>query len=97
MFTAKSIEISIAQQLPRYPDELIVGGGGSLNLTLMKDLRYCLPTCRVITNEDLGLDSNAKEAIAFAVLANETLFESCNTVPTATGAHHSVVMGKITL
>lgn len=97
MFTAKSIEIGIARQLPRYPDELIVGGGGSLNLTLMEALRTCLPTCRVMTNEDLGLDSNAKEAVAFAVLANETLFESENTVPTATGARHSVVMGKISI
>jgi anhydro-N-acetylmuramic acid kinase len=97
MFTARSVEISIAQLLPRYPNELIVGGGGSLNLTLMEALRSCLPACRVITNEDLGLNSNAKEAVAFAVLANETLFESNNTVPTATGARHSVVMGKITL
>lgn len=50
-----------------------------------------------MTNEDLGLDSNAKEAVAFAVLANETLFGYNNNVPTATGAGHSVVMGKITL
>lgn len=97
MFTAKSIEIGVAQQLPGYPDQLIVGGGGSLNRTLMEAIRSCLPKCRIMTNEDLGLDSNAKEAVAFAVLANETLFESNNTVPTATGARHSVVMGKITL
>ncbi len=97
MFTAKSIETGVTQQLPRRPDELIVGGGGSLNRTLMEAIQSCLPACRVMTNEDLGLDSNAKEAVAFAVLANETLFESNNTVPTATGARHSVVMGKITL
>lgn len=97
MFTAKSIEIGIANNLPHIPDELIIGGGGSLNKTLLLNIKSCLPTCNVMTNEDLGLDSNAKEAIAFAVLANETLFGSNNTIPTATGARHSVVMGKITL
>jgi anhydro-N-acetylmuramic acid kinase len=60
MFTAKSIEIGITQQLPRHPDELIVGGGGSLNRTLMEAIQSCLPACRVMTNEDLGFDSNAQ-------------------------------------
>ena len=38
---------------------------------------------------------DAKEAIAFAVLGNETLFEASNNVPGATGASHPTVMGKI--
>ncbi len=97
MFTAKCIELSIVKYLPEIPDELIVGGGGSQNKTLMSYLKTCLPMCTVKTNEDLGLDSNAKEAVAFAVLANEVLFGSNNNVPTATGASHSVVMGKISL
>lgn len=79
------------------PDELIVGGGGSLNKTLMAFIKACLPMCKVITNEDLGLNSKAKEAIAFAVLANETIHGQCNNVPAATGAGHGVIMGKITL
>ena len=58
-------------------------------------LQNCLPGCEVLTNEQLGLDSNAKEAVAFAVLANETLYGQCNTAPGATGAAHPVVMGKI--
>lgn len=97
MFTAKSIEIGIRNNLPKLPDELIVGGGGSLNRSLMADIRACLPTCKVITNEDLGLNSQAKEAVAFAVLANETIYNQNNNVPTATGAKHGVVMGKLTL
>ena len=79
------------------PDRLIVGGGGSLNPTLMAHIRDCLPGCQVMVNEELGLDSNAKEAVAFAVLANEALFASCNNAPSATGAAHPVVMGKISL
>lgn len=97
MFTAKSIEISVTNYLPKLPDRIIIGGGGSLNHTLMENIKTCLPNSNVITNEDLGLDGNAKEAVAFAVLANETLFCSDNTIPAATGAAHSVVMGKITL
>ena len=73
----------------------MVGGGGSWNLTLLAHLRRCLPDCRVVTNEDLGLNSDAKEAVAFAILANETLFEQCNNAPAATGASCPVVMGKL--
>ena len=52
---------------------------------------------RVLRNEDLGFDGDAKEAVAFAVLANEAVFARCNNAPSATGARHAVVMGKITL
>lgn len=97
MFTAKAIEININNYLPNVPNKLIVGGGGSQNKTLIKFLRTCLPECEVITNEDIGFNSNAKEAVAFAILANETLFGTTNNVPSATGAKHGVVMGKITL
>ena len=60
-------------------------------------LRQALPGCAVLTNEDLGLNSDSKEAVAFAILANETLFGVCNNAPGATGARHPVVMGKISL
>lgn len=96
MFTAKSIEINVLHNLPNIPDTLIVGGGGSQNKTLMKYLTNTLSQCSVITNEDIGFNSNAKEAIAFAILANETIFGNTNNVPSATGASHGVVMGKIT-
>lgn len=97
MFTAKSIEISVLNYLPKLPDTLIVGGGGSQNKTLMKYISSTLSQCKVITNEDIGFNSNAKEAIAFAILANETIFGNTNNVPSATGASHNVVMGKITI
>ncbi len=97
MFTAKSIAININKFLPAMPEKLIIGGGGSMNKTLLTFIKELLPNCKVMTNEDMGLDSNAKEAVAFAVLANETIFNRYNNIPTATGARHSVVMGKITL
>lgn len=99
MFTAKAIEINVLQNLPDklLPDRLIVGGGGSQNNTLMKFITECLPMCKVMTNEVIGFDSNAKEAVAFAILANETIFGNTNNVPSATGASHAVVMGKISI
>ena len=51
----------------------------------------------VLTNEDLGLDSDAKEAVAFAILANECVHGCANNMPSVTGAKHPVVMGKISL
>ncbi len=81
--------------LPARPDRLIVGGGGSYNRTLLADLRDCLPGTQVLTNEDLGFNGDAKEAVAFAILANEAVSGGCNNVPAATGAAHPVVMGKI--
>lgn len=76
-------------------DRLIVGGGGSYNPTLLNDLRQCLPGAQVLVNEDIGFSSDAKEAIAFAVLANECIHSQCNNAMGATGADHRVVMGKI--
>lgn len=96
-FTAESIALSLRRFCPRMPSRLVVGGGGSRNPTLLRFLREALPECRVQTQEDLGLDSDAKEAVAFAILANEALFGICNNAPSATGASHGVVMGRINL
>ena len=96
-FTAESIAVGLRRFAPRMPARLVVGGGGSRNSTLLRFLREALPECRVQTQEDLGYDSDAKEAVAFALLANETLFGVCNNAPSATGAKHGVVMGRINL
>ena len=68
-----------------------------MNKTLIGFIRKALPACNVMTNEEMGFDSNAKEAVAFAVMANEALFAGYNNVPTVTGASHPVIMGKISL
>lgn len=96
-FTARSIALSLHRFAPRMPARLVVGGGGSRNPTLLRFLQEALPEVTVQTQEDLGLDSDAKEAVAFAVLANETLFGICNNAPSATGAKHGAVMGRINL
>ncbi|HEO70778.1 MAG TPA: anhydro-N-acetylmuramic acid kinase [Candidatus Hydrogenedentes bacterium] len=73
---------------------LIVGGGGVKNKALMQHLKEGLPHLR--TSDQYGIPHDAREAIAFAVLGNETLAGNPGNVPKATGARHPVVLGKIT-
>ena len=94
-FTAQSIALSLRRFASRMPARLVVGGGGSRNPTLLAFLQDALPEVKVQVQEDLGYDSDAKEAVAFAILANEAVFGICNNAPSATGAKHGVVMGRI--
>ena len=96
-FTAHSIALSLRRFAAKLPDRLVVAGGGSRNPTLLSFLQQALPEVKVQIQEDLGYDSDAKEAVAFALLANEALFGVCNNAPSATGASHGVVMGRINL
>lgn len=78
-------------------DEVIIGGGGSYNLTLVSMIKELLKDeCSVGIQEDFGFSSEAKEAVAFALLANETLSQNPGNVPNATGAREPVILGNIT-
>jgi anhydro-N-acetylmuramic acid kinase len=84
---------------PLLPDgdlEIILGGGGAFNPTLRQMLQARVASGRVLTHEEIGAASDAKEALAFAVLAHETLNGVPSNVPSATGARQSVVLGKMT-
>lgn len=94
-YTAETIAYSVREYLPVIPDRLVISGGGSMNPVLMADLRAALPEVEVLRNEDIGLSSDAKEAVAFAILANEAIEGNAGNVPSATGAAHRVVLGKI--
>ena len=96
MYTAATIQ-KAAELFNPAPtlDRLIVGGGGCYNQTLLNDLRALLSQTEVIVNEDIGFSSDAKEAVAFAVLANECVHSQCNNLTGATGARHLAVLGKI--
>lgn len=98
MFTAKSIEHNYRKFIfPKAKiEEIILGGGGSYNNTLVSMIKELLPECKVMIQEDLGYSSDAKEAIAFAVLANETLNGNAGNVLNATGAKERVILGNIT-
>lgn len=93
--TATSIAHAYRTHLPRMPEEVIVGGGGTRNPTLMRMLHERLPECRLHTHEDFGIPDKAKEAIAFCILANQTLLGRPGNVPSATGASHAAPLGKV--
>lgn len=95
-FTPECVRLGIERFCPEWPDRLIIGGGGSRNQTLLNDFKQVV-AIPVQTQEEIGLDSDAKEAVAFAILANERLRGLCNNVPNATGARHPVVMGKVSI
>ena len=84
--------------LPKYrASEIVVGGGGSYNATLLRFMkeRFAPHGVAVRTQEDLGLSSEAKEAVAFAPMADRCMRGRANTLPSVTGAEHPAVMGKI--
>lgn len=95
-FTAHSIAQAYRDFLPTPVDEVIVSGGGALNLTLMKMLRDLLAPARVVAIDEMGLASEAKEAVAFALMAYETMHNRAGNLPAATGATHPVILGNIT-
>jgi anhydro-N-acetylmuramic acid kinase len=96
--TAASVAAGIERFVqPRMKvDELIVSGGGAHNPHIMAHLAGFLPGVAVCRSSDYGIDVDAKEAIAFAVLAYETWRRRPSNLPAATGASRAAVLGKIT-
>jgi anhydro-N-acetylmuramic acid kinase len=88
----------LGQAAPLAPVEFVVAGGGAKNQTLMRMLREGLEPLgvKVRLMEELGVDAQAKEAVAFALLAWLTWNGMVGSVPAATGAARSVVLGKVT-
>jgi anhydro-N-acetylmuramic acid kinase len=74
---------------------LIISGGGAHNRLLVARLAELLPNLPIHRSDEFGLDVDAKEAIAFAVLADRTMHGLPGNLPTVTGARRPVVLGKI--
>jgi anhydro-N-acetylmuramic acid kinase len=75
--------------------QIILGGGGAKNPVLRRMLVERVDNAEFLTHEDFGIANSAKEALAFAILAHETLAGRPGNVPGATGAKRPVVLGKI--
>jgi anhydro-N-acetylmuramic acid kinase len=91
VLTAATIAMAV-----RGPAELIASGGGVHNPQIMAHLTAFLPGVAISTSADHGINPDAKEAIAFAILAHETWRRRPSNLPSATGARHAVILGDIT-
>jgi len=89
--TAQSIARAI---LDYQADEIIASGGGVHNRHLMRRLRALTGNRELTTTTDYGINPDAKEAIAFAILAHEFVQRRPGNLPSATGARHAVLLGK---
>ena len=102
--TARSIADAARRLLPRRRNarkpafsEMVVSGGGAKNVKLMAILSGEMDRLglRLRFSDEFGLPSEAKEAVAFAILAHETWHRRPSNIPSATGAKRPVVLGKI--
>ena len=76
---------------------MIVSGGGAKNPTLIAMLRDAVTPLgiKLHFSDEFGLPAEAKEAVAFALLAHETWHRRPSNVPSATGAKRAAILGKI--
>jgi anhydro-N-acetylmuramic acid kinase len=93
-FTARTVG-DARRWLSGAVDEVVLCGGGARNKTLVRHLGEVFAPAPVRTLENIGWESKSFEAIAFAVLAYQTVRGECSNVPAATGATHPVVLGVI--
>ena len=101
--TARSIGVAVRKfvlpliEPPIRFREFVVSGGGTNNLTLMRMIREELAPLkmRVRTSDDFGLPPQAKEAVAFAMLAYQTWRHLPSNIPSATGAERPAILGKV--
>ena len=94
--TATNIADAYKRFAPAQVHEVILGGGGQHNPVMRGLLTELLAPAVVRTHEDIGMNSDFKEALVFAVLAYETWHGRPGTLPSLTGAQHARILGQIT-
>jgi anhydro-N-acetylmuramic acid kinase len=93
--TAASIVLNYQRYLPQMPDRVLLCGGGACNTYLKQRLASLLDPIPVGTTDQMGLSGNAKEAIAFAVLAHWRCHQIPGNLPAVTGASQEMLLGVI--
>jgi anhydro-N-acetylmuramic acid kinase len=94
--TARALAQAMHRFLPHEPDQVILSGGGIRNQAILTHLQRELGRVPLLSTDDLGVRSAAKEAIAFALIGLATLDHLPANLPAATGARRAVVLGSIT-
>lgn len=77
--------------------EVVLSGGGARNPVMVSRLREKLAPIPLSLSDEHGIPSDAKEAVGFAVLANETVCANRTSVPRVTGARDATILGKISI
>ena len=97
IFTALSVVDALHRfVLPKTKiHQLIVSGGGAHNPLILAQLAAALPQIEIVRSPQLGVPEDAKEALAFAILAYETFHGRPSNTPSATGARRPAILGKI--
>ena len=95
--TARSIADAYRRFMPEPVTEVLVSGGGANNPTLLVMIARALEPLRVRRFDEVYFDGEAKEAVAFALLAHLHMNGQAGNVPRATGARGPRVLGKLTL
>jgi anhydro-N-acetylmuramic acid kinase len=93
--TARSITDAYRRFMPEPVGEVLVSGGGAKNAALMDMLRNSLAPMAVRSFDEVFFDGEAKEAVAFALLAKLFIDGEPGNVPTATGARGPRILGKL--
>ncbi len=83
------------RQLPSIPLECFVCGGGVLNHYLIKRLQLALADSQILSTNQLGLDPDYVEAVAFAWLARQSMNRQAGNLPTVTQASSETLLGGI--
>ena len=92
---AKSLEKFVEYDI--FPETLIVSGGGVNNRFFMDSLKQLLPEVEIVTSDSLGISSDFKEAMGFAILGFNTMMKIPSSVPSVTGCKTPQILGKISL
>jgi anhydro-N-acetylmuramic acid kinase len=96
-FSAQSMALAIKKYIPETQANLYVSGGGSQNPLLMQRISELLPEVKMGFSSEIGIPTDAKEAVLFALLANETIMDAGATKVRRLGDSPWVTMGKISL
>jgi anhydro-N-acetylmuramic acid kinase len=92
-FTARSIAQAFSTFVPGV-HEIIAAGGGVRNPSLFERIATLLAPTKLFRSDELNVPSDAREAMVFAILANEAVHGRTTSLPSVTGARRATVLGK---
>ena len=88
---------TVAQEVEKYAlSSLYVAGGGAANKQLMKRMQERLSKCTILSISELGISTQSKEAIAFALIGFLSMHGLPGQIPSCTGASAGRILGSLT-